>query len=437
MGKLKESAISELHWVLPGWNEGHDAYVKLRQLIRDDASFFAEAHVSARTYGWNHPAAGWMPLSAAPADVAANVEDVLANISERIHSTAPAYAGAIMSFPNDDYVFYRTDENGALQVIITGWGYSNYKKATGRVFRKARRTKTALTDVRIAFTSDGIPVPSRQFDLIDKGGNLKRLSTGPDGWFAIPGQPVGASETFVDAATGKRFTAVWTEGQQDYTFDVTRKATLAVSVKSNGAPCDKYPVSVESGSAHYNVPLSGGFGSLTLTAPEGEPAKVSCNGEYREITLEPLPAQNSVDFDFTELPEPPGPPVPPVPPVEKIEISVVDKDGKPMAHAGVALRQNGNVLNRTLDENGRCSLERGVLLDGVPVSTDVVCGSRTFNNIVWTPQADENSYVLQQTEEKSTPVWLQVLAVFGMTLAAVFFAWGIVEFGKYINHLFY
>lgn len=136
MPKIKQAAISEIHWKFRTWNQGADANARLRQLIGEDARSFARVSLGPTDIFWNDDAPGWICVNAATPEEQVKIDAEYRRISDILHSRAPKYADALLTFPNDDYLFFRFGPDGAAHLLFTGWGYSNYKKASGSAIRR-------------------------------------------------------------------------------------------------------------------------------------------------------------------------------------------------------------------------------------------------------------------------------------------------------------
>lgn len=442
MAQIKKVSKREIHWNLKGWNEGGDANVKLRQLLKKEAASFATVATEPNNYTWNYDSAGWRALSTASAEEKTAVEKELSALSARVHAVAPKYADMLMTVPNSDYIFFRLNDAGTPEVLLTGWGYTNYKKNTGTSYHQMKDRKTSAA-VRFGFTVDGILQPGRNFSITTVGNQTKTLSTDAEGWFPVQ-LTIDSTREITDLVSGKTFQLTYINGQSDYRFDVTQKANVTFRVFENDKPSDDYEIRIEGESE----PLHTVNGEVTkeYTWCPDTLIRAYCGDQDATVELHRLPEPNLVEFRFS-LPEEPEeektelPPVhhllPPPVPEEQLAITVVDSAGRPMSNANVSFTQNGKTQSRILDAAGRMTLPKSALTPGMPVKTSVQSASRTFAPFEWTPEEGELEYLLQETSDKEKSPVGEILAAFGLLLLSILFAWGVVEFCLGLHNALY
>ncbi|MDE6217604.1 MAG: hypothetical protein K2F64_01230 [Muribaculaceae bacterium] len=160
MAKIKQAAGNELHWCIESWNQGKDANNHLRNIIRDEnlRSMFANVSVSNSIIVWNHPDPDWQMLSAADEATAKAVRDLFGNQEAKLKAKAPSYAERLMRVPNEDYIFFKITPEGNIKLLLTGWGYTNSKKAEGSSYRKKVQLDP-VCDIKVGFSVNGEPVP--------------------------------------------------------------------------------------------------------------------------------------------------------------------------------------------------------------------------------------------------------------------------------------
>lgn len=220
MAKIKQSALNEIHWKLPGWNQGADANARLQSLLRDASKYFANVNVGPSAVFWNHPDSDWTCVTTATADERPGIEAAQRRVSQLVQSRAGKYAEMLLTRPNEDYIFFRTTPSGTTEILYTGWGYSNYKKASGGAFRKVNET-AQTHPATVAFTVDGTPVPMRSFEVVLPGGRTNTLATDAEGRYVFPMVTPGNKATLRDVESGKTFEFVWDKERKEYLFDVT------------------------------------------------------------------------------------------------------------------------------------------------------------------------------------------------------------------------
>lgn len=451
MAKIKQAAIQEIHWNIPSWNEGEDASKRLRQVLKADARHFATVSIGPKDYFWDFPEPGWTPLSQADPISHKAASDELAKLRARVESVAPKYAGHLLTVPNEDYIFFRLSPEGATEILLTGWGYTNYKKATGGSRRVVRNTAN-LCDARIGFAVNGQIQPGRQFQTLTVGGQANTFTTGADGWYPLHGMKEGETQQVRDVISGKTFPLTWSSEQPDHLLDVTQRASLQVNVSLDSKPIPSEKATVTIGSESHEIDIANGSGEFNFLWAPGTSVSVSVRDQQQTLQAQPLPARNYVDFHFetpevlppdvpvVEEPEPPQPPLPPTPPevpLVKTTIGVIDHNGRPLSGADITLRQGEKTIQGKLGPDGRFSFPADALRPGTDIVTSLATPGRAFQPITWRTEPGETEYVLQELQDKGPSIVGEILAAFGYILAAALFSWGIVELGKYLYYLLY
>lgn len=303
--KIKEVASNEIHWSIRRWNEGKQANDELRKRLGDTAKYFASCNIGHGYYQWNSNIIGqWLPLNNATPEqqelVAQRVEaikqEVLAKIPEE-----PELAEQMLEVPTIDYYYFRTLPEGGVDVVITGWGYRNFKKDPP--FRITTAQKKPSKPTTISFAIDGVKQPNRAFTLKAAWtSNPVEKHTNDEGFFTFV-EPIGTSLEFVDVATEKKFSIQVSDSKSEIVFDITDKTFLTVKATQDGQPVTKESVSINYNGKHYDLPL-GLDGTATLndvTIAPGEPCVASMRNQERTIELT-RGAMNSILFEFLSTP---------------------------------------------------------------------------------------------------------------------------------------
>ena len=299
--KIKEVASNEIHWSIRRWNEGKQANDELRKRLGDTAKYFASCNIGHGYYQWNSNIIGqWLPLNNATPEqqelVAQRVEaikqEVLAKMPEE-----PELAEQMLEVPTIDYYYFRTLPEGGVDVVITGWGYRNFKKDPP--FRITTAQKKPSKPTTISFAIDGVKQPNRAFTLKAAWtSNPVEKYTNDEGLFTFV-EPIGTSLEFVDVATEKKFSIQVSDSKSEIVFDITDKTFLTVKATQDGQPITKESVSINYNGTHYDLPL-GLDGTATLndvTIAPGEPCVASMRNQERTIELT-RGAMNSILFEF-------------------------------------------------------------------------------------------------------------------------------------------
>lgn len=361
MAKIKQAALNEIHWKLPGWNQGADANARLKSLLRDASKYFASVNVGPSAVFWNDPASDWTCVTAATAAERPAIEAEHRRVSALVSQRAGKYAEMLLTRPNDDYLFFRPTPQGGVEILFTGWGYSNYKKASGGAFRKMNE-KEDTHPATVCFTVNDEPQPMRAFEVLLPGGRVNSVQTDAEGKYLFPKVNPGAKTTLRDVESQKTFEVVWDKNRTEYRFDVT---------------------------------------------PEYVPEEV----------VEPeVPEEEKKE----EVLPPPPPPVPETP----ITVRIVDHKGQPFANANVSLTMPGARVDGALDTTGAIRFAADKFPPGMPITTSVVAGRESFPSIVWSIDEGEHEYLLQQEAPvEEYPLWKELLVGAACLAGVVGLAW--------------
>lgn len=288
MAKLKEVLSSEVHWQLAGWWHIKDqANSRIRTLMGADSALFAPVYVTHGGYYWSDPdGSGWSLLSdASDADrtaIVSRIEGLKQNTISR-YPTQKARIEQIFTYPNDDFVFYRRDKDGTLEVRLTGWGFANFHRAHGGVIVDLP-DDDKIREVTISFNIDGIRVPSRPFTLF-RGTQWVELTTDASGVYNFGKQAPGATVLVRDTPTGRQSNVVVDDNTGHIDVDVTEYLTVRVNAERDGEPVDGEIASVAYGHRTAELTLAAGTAECRLPWLEGEQCKVSFGDETQTRAL--------------------------------------------------------------------------------------------------------------------------------------------------------
>lgn len=218
---IKKVATSEIHWSI-GWNASQQANNRLREVLGDTSKYFALLKVGNATYNWVvDTAAQWLPMGMAPDSEKALIMERTEAIKQEVYAKLQAddnLAGKICQVPNyDEYIFYRHTADGAIDVVITGWGFHNFKKAGP--FKDTWPPRPQMFQTSIAFVANGVRQPNRPFRILTPH-MAKPDTTNEEGLRSFREYP-GAALSVIDDATGRRFDFVTTNADTLLEFDVT------------------------------------------------------------------------------------------------------------------------------------------------------------------------------------------------------------------------
>lgn len=427
MTKIKEVPTSEVHKVMR-WDAKEQANdFGKTQLGAELSRHFADVIVATNSYVWSHAEGGWTSLSAAPAEertaATAARDQLFASVRAKLTGSTTATAEEFLTYPNDDYVFYKRRADGSIDILLTGWGFRNQKKEENHTI-KVKTDETTRQDLCLSFLDDGVPAPNRAF-YFTTNQTLNHATTDAEGRYRLEGVEAGKEIQVTDEKTRRSFSFTVEKGRSDYGFDVTRRAEIVVLVRQDGLPAVSESVTLT-------------YGERTLTAATNAAGEARFGIVYREEggdataqvrdkqqTFAPSDERTSIVFDFQK-------PIEPViePPVEEpapttINVSVRDHADKPFAGANIVFRQGTKELPLVLDETGTTHFPSDTFATGVPVEALLTTPTHKYPAIPFTIDPAEHDYLLRE-EKTPWPWWYTLLIVLGvLTLIVAFFYIGL------------
>lgn len=219
--EIKRVPTSEIHWSI-GWNASQQANSRLKDVIGDTSKYFALLKVGNATYNWIVDTVGqWRPMGMAPDSDKPLIMEKAEEIKQEVIAKLPGdntLASKICQVPNyEEYIFYREAEDGNLDVVITGWGFHNFKKAGPFMDTWPPRPKMFTTS--IAFIINGERQPNRPFFIITP--KMKKPDvTDAEGLRSFK-EYAGLTLTVIDEETQRRFDFTTAENNTMLEFDVT------------------------------------------------------------------------------------------------------------------------------------------------------------------------------------------------------------------------
>lgn len=430
MFKIKEVPTSEVHRVMR-WNAKEQANDTGKPQLGPTLSrHFADVKVATNSYVWSHAESGWQSLSGTSAEKRPAIEvardNLFAQVRSKLAGSQTATPEDFLTYPNDDYVFYKLRDDGTIDILLTGWGFRNQKQVTGEIIR-VTTDKTDKQDVVFSFLNNGTPVPNRPF-YVTTNQNLNREETDAEGNYRLNALPVGKEVQITDEVTHRTFPLKVEKGRTIYTFDVTRRADICVKVRENGQPV-----------AGESVTLTYGDTTLTETTNATGEAHFSllCRDTDDNATVavrdqqqQTVPDEHTapVIFDFATPVEPEEPVTEePEKPKEQptINVSFRDAGDKPFAGANVVFRQGEKQLPLTLDETGTTHFPADTFTAGKPVEALLTTPTHKYPAIPFTIDPAECDYLLREVASRR-PWWYTLLFILAiLALIVIFFYIGL------------
>lgn len=347
MPKLKEVLSTEVHWQVADWHTRDQANIRIRQLMGDDARYFAPVYVTHSGYYWSDAEpAGWSLLSdASPEDsraVRAFIEGLRAKALAK-YPNQQQRIDQIFTRPNDDFVFIRKLADGSLDVRLTGWGFANFHRAYGGSIIDAP-ADDSLRQVKVCFSIDGCRLPDREFDLW-RSTSWAHMKTDSEGYFDLGSLGPGARVQVRDKATGKERIETVADDTSVIDVDVTEYLTVRVSARHDNVPVGGEGVKIVYGCHENELLLNQGVGECRLPWLEGVECNVSLRGQMQARPLD-KDIVNVFNFEF----------VTPVTPRTPVTVRV-HADGAPVVNEPVTIVYRDNVLQMNTDGNGEAKTE--------------------------------------------------------------------------------
>lgn len=215
-------------------------------------------------------------------------------------------ADKVLSYPDDSYVFYKTDPQGRLLIRLTAWGYRHPVKIDGTGAGGMLTPQVKKEPVSFYVTYGGKPMGGKAFKL-----NGMPRKTDAKGSYEVGPLPLGYE--FDVEINGTVHHVVVTEGMGPVTFDATVFADLEVRAILDGQPYVNAQVMVSYGGQQLRL-VTDGSGCASAQLPlntEGQQCSVTIDAQSQ---MKPLSeTTTSFTFDFV-TPQPEPEPIPePVP----------------------------------------------------------------------------------------------------------------------------
>lgn len=271
MIEIKRAAAAEVHMKLLNPQKAYDTITKILE-EKHETNILARFKAGAGYYVWEHEQAGWKPLSQANADEQQLVfEKTHQNetfLKQSLGTGKEKIVETLLKVPDESsYIFFRHDEAGKIQVLLTGWGFVRIHNV---VIRKEEELKTPKKqEVYVRLCRCGEPLPGRGFYVHTPSGQ-NRCTTDADGRYFIDRLAPGTAFSLTDEQTQRAFQLVVEDGKSEYDFDITEYCDIAISVTHDGVPLPNIPCTLSYHGTHGLTTDAQGSARLRLPIRDGE-----------------------------------------------------------------------------------------------------------------------------------------------------------------------
>lgn len=426
--KIKEAKTTEIHWLLKTehWNSGTQANDRLRQKLGNNlCSYFARSSVGADSYVWSVDINGkWHPLTnAQPAEdtlIRKRWDEIKQEVRAHLSSNIEL-AEKILTIPNDEYIYYQIDAAGQVKVLITGWGFTNFK--SGPICPPPPPPPPSdFYPVSVSFTIDNEKVPNRNFFIVTPQKNVPH-TTDAEGNYSMGNIKIGTIFEVIDGPTGRKFSIQTDRDTTEYTFDVTEYVKISVKASHDEQPINDETATLDYHGHKHDLTLIDGYATISIVFHPNE----VCTARFREEMQQQTIEQTGHTFCFDSMTPPPPPPPEP----RDISIQVIDSNMKPMAGCSVTFKQGEKELIQKLDGRGTTYLSKEDFATGQPLTAQVTTQGRILAPIPFTLDEGETQYVLQEIKPKGCTSFLpEILVALGAILGLViafFIGGGIID----------
>lgn len=205
----------------------------LKSLCNASDVHFCRRQVGYDKLLWKLPDDGWTALSVVTPPLQQLVRQHFEDCCQQlIHANRGnvALVEAALSVPSDDFIFFRQQSGGIIEIAVTAWGYKFPKPGGGNPPKAKGHPHSERQDVRICFVYDSQRLPDYSFSINDI-----RRQTSAKGVFEAGTHSVG---TMFPIATddGSIFTLIVEKGKVLYEFDLTKYFMIEVNVQKGGKP---------------------------------------------------------------------------------------------------------------------------------------------------------------------------------------------------------
>ncbi|MBQ8656975.1 MAG: hypothetical protein IJ527_08005 [Prevotella sp.] len=422
---IKKTAVSDIHRLIQ--KDYKSLYQQLQKTLGDNQPF-AEIQIGSGYYVWSDARCEWHQMIAASSIKQDFVKEAMAHTREEVcRVLGNETTERLFTYPDESYIYYNDDE-GQVRILLTGWGFKKPVFGHGTADKSDVNLRSGNA-VNVSFSFDGERLPNYDFGL-RLAHQVKRFSTDDLGVHHFDDLKAGEHFTLVDLNSNREFPLDIVAGQHDYDFDVTTYAPVTFSATCDGQPVAGEPIDVNYGGKQYKaITDAAGNASMQLPLRQGEQVNAAMRDQQADAMIE-LQGTH-IDFAFQspappeipvvtppEIPEVVPPEIPKEEPKEepKIKVMVRTMHGQPLKCQNIRFsQQDRQDLVTQLDPSGNTFFNKSAFAPHVPLTTFINGGTRSYAPITFTLEPNENTYLLQELEDKSSAgtILLEILAVIG------------------------
>ena len=384
--EIKNVRVNEIHWSI-GWNASQEANKRLKDKIGETSKYFAQLKVGNATYNWIVDTVGkWRPMGMAPDSDKSLIMEKADEIRQEVFaklSSDENLAMKICQVPNyEEYIFYKDNDDGTIDVVITGWGFHNFKKAGP--FIETWPPRPVMHNTTIAFIVNGERQPQRPFSVVTP--KMQKPDVTDEQGVRIFKEYAGLNITLIDDATQRQFTFTTEDHDTELEFDITPKTSITVRATLDGEPLQEGTVGIDYDGQHYDVQITHGEATVSdLLLKSDASCKATLRGEER---IEPVSgdAPNVITFEFI---------TPPV--IDKCNITIIATlNGKPITGETVGVNYAGQHYDLTLNDEGKATIS------DIVCTGDVCQSSFRDSERSITPEKDKENIICFELKEAET-----------------------------------
>ena len=251
----------------------------------------------------------------------------------------------IMQVPNEDYIFYYTDDNGQIQIILTGWGFINKRNAFMPPKPPKKEFGQEPKPINIGFIREGEMLPNRAF-LFKATSQIKpnELITSEDGFYHFDKPFKNGSEFIItDKESGKEFSLTTDASLTEFVFDITSQTSVNISVVRDGEPvAGKNITMTYRGNTQTLATDLNGNAMAEVSFIENENITIDVDDQHETQII--TPDGNTFSFALNAITSAPI-------------VKVVDQNGNTVSNYHLIVNIAGEQTDKTTDENGLITLQ--------------------------------------------------------------------------------